>query len=496
MRFSGHKIKFILPILSIYIWSPCLSQIQNNTSFENVKNQVKNHVEFLASEELYGRSSLTGHDTLAATYIDSVFNDFGLLPAFSENKESYLQPFIITLTKPGERTLEILGKEYVYGKDFISLGADPPTNKELEIVFGGLGTYDDIDTLDIKGKTLLILTNNLRVAGLKIQELAREKGCLGIIAINPLNNDQFESLSRQFFSKHHEEKLEVAGIEEKSITRYFSRFGEPIPQILISNNLAETILGESPMKVVRKMKDGELIKSPPREFKLKFTYNQHVDSILTSNVIGMIPSLHKTDQSVIICAHYDHLAPEGDRWYPGADDNASGVAVLLEVARLLAKDYQNGYKPNRNIIFSAFTAEELGLLGSHYYSHNPLFPIDSTRLMLNFDMAGRMGLQEKDGNNLYIWGNNNLNDFSNTLKSINNDTTLVIDHESLADISLFALSDHHHFDKKGIPAYLLTTGLHVDYHQPTDIPVKLSYKNMVKIIKLTYNFIRHIADNG
>lgn len=494
MKLFGQKIKFTLPFLASFIWFSGLSQNLDDTRLEKVQNQVEGHIEFLASESLYGRSTLTGHDTLAAAYLDSVFFDFGLTAAFSNNDKSYLQPFIITLTKPGNRTLEIPGKNYEYGKDFISLGANPQTDKELEVVFGGIGSYDNIDTLDIKGKALLILTNNLRVAGLKIQELAREKGCLAIIAANPLDLNQFESLSRQFYSKQNKMKVDVAGIEEKSITRYFSRFGVPIPRVIISNDLAENILGENPKKILKKIKDEEEVKSPPKEFKILFDYSQQIDSISTSNVIGIIRSERKTEQNVMICAHYDHLEPEGDRWYPGADDNASGIAILLEVARLLANDYQKGYRPNRNIVFSAFTAEEIGLLGSHFYSHNPVFPVDSMKLVLNFDMAGRMGLQEKKGNNLYVWGNNDIDDFFKTINSINSDTTLVIDPKSIADISLFSLSDHHHFDKKGIPAYLLTTGLHADYHQPTDIPEKLSYENMVRIVKLTYNTIRHYAD--
>jgi len=258
--------------------------------------------------------------------------------------------------------------------------------------------------------------------------------------------------------------------------------------------LAENILGENPKKILRMIKEEEEFKKTHNKLRIQFNYNQQVDSISTSNVVGIIPSKRKTEQNVMICAHYDHLEPKEDSWYPGADDNASGIAILLEVARLLANDYQKGYRPNRNIIFSAFTAEEIGLLGSHYYSHNPVFKVDSMLLVLNFDMAGRMGLQEKKGNNLYVWGNNDLDDFYKKIKSINSDTTLVVDAESLSDISLFALSDHHHFDKKGIPAYLLTTGLHADYHQPTDIPEKLSYENMAKIVKLTYNAIRHFAD--
>ena len=219
------------------------------------------------------------------------------------------------------------------------------------------------------------------------------------------------------------------------------------------------------------------------------------DTIPTQNVVGFIPAAGVNQQSVIICAHFDHLAPEGQRWFPGADDNASGTAVLIEVARLLANDYRNGYLPNRNIVFAGYSAEEIGLLGSQYYFNNPLFPVENTTVMLNLDMVGRLGKQPEAKKAVYIGGSNRLKEFSSTMQTLNTDSTYTIDSESLAGISLFTLSDHFHFDNRGLPAYLITTGMHNDYHKPSDTPEKLSIEGMQDMVKLIYHAVRHFADS-
>jgi Zn-dependent M28 family amino/carboxypeptidase len=109
-------------------------------------------------------------------------------------------------------------------------------------------------------------------------------------------------------------------------------------------------------------------------------------------------------------------------------------------------------------------------------------------------MVGRMGKQLKHGNNLFVSGKNRLEDFERIIKEFNRDSTLIVDTKDLEKITLFALSDHYHFMEKGIPSFLLSTGLHDDYHKPTDTAEKLSYDKMVKIIQLAYDAIKHFAD--
>jgi Zn-dependent M28 family amino/carboxypeptidase len=206
--------------------------------------------------------------------------------------------------------------------------------------------------------------------------------------------------------------------------------------------------------------------------------------------------MQNTQQSVVVGAHLDHLEPRSGKWYPGADDNASGTSVMLEVARLIAADYQSGYRPVRNIVFASFTAEEIGLLGSQFYTLNPLFSVDSTVAFINIDMVGRLSVNEQKGLHLHVNGKNRMNDFAQILNEINIDSMLFVDSKTLAGSSVYSLSDHYHYDRLGLPSYILTTGLHADYHEPTDTPEKLSYDGMGRLVKLIYNAVRHFADDS
>jgi hypothetical protein len=486
-----------LLVLILFLWGQVvLPQEVDSTTYFNDKlilEQLENHLEFLTSRKLLGRSTLTGHDHLASNYIDSLFHDFNFRTFKTIPQISNYQLLNIVKTTPQQRTLSCLGKTYQYGKDFVCLGPDPPSGKNFEIVFGGFADYNQVDSLNLGGKALLMISSNLRVGGMGVQEQAALKGCSLIIIANPGNPKQFEIVSQQITNQHNSSRFRIAETRITSPSRFFARFN-PLPQVIISDNLAKTLLGEKPSSVLEKLSQGGETKQIPSEIKINFDFQYQTDTIRTHNVIAWIPSAKKSQQTVMVCAHVDHLSPDGNTWFPGADDNASGAATLIELARLFAHSCQNGYQPLRNIVFAAFTAEEIGLLGSEYYSLNPLFPLDSTILVLNFDMVGKMGKQQREGKNLFIAGSNKLNHFECLLSRLNNDSTIKIDSKNLEEITLFSLSDHYHFMEKGVPAFLITTGLHNDYHKPTDTFEKISYDNMVNIIKLAFETIKHFAD--
>jgi hypothetical protein len=461
---------------------------------EEIKERSKKIVNHLSSPSLRGRSTLAGDDIYASYHIDSLFKSFNISPYKINPDSTNFQQFSIIKSAPQSRTAQVLGRNFQYGLDFLSLGINPLPNKDYEIVFGGLGDYEDIENLDLEGKALLVLTNNLRIGGMRICEIAAGKGCSLIMLANPKNTKQFESISQQLYEQHNSTLFRIEDSEPKSATRFFSKLKKPVPQIIISDNFAQSLLGDKPLTIYQNLINGESTKFIPSEIKVKFDFQYLVDTIYTHNVVSFIPSANGSQQSVLVCAHYDHLAPEGQTWYPGADDNASSIAVLLELARLYSDMAKNGYQPKRNIVFAAFSAEEIGLLGSHYYSINPIFPTDSTAVVLNMDMVGRMGNQKQKGRSFLIAGDNQLDDFTNVMKKVNPYSDIKIDAESLVNLSLFSLSDHYYFMEKGVPAFLLTTGLHTDYHTPTDTPDKIEFENMVNIVELVFETIKHFAD--
>jgi len=227
--------------------------------------------------------------------------------------------------------------------------------------------------------------------------------------------------------------------------------------------------------------------------EVEFTTN--ADSTITgNNVIGYINNEAKT--TIVIGAHYDHLGfgGEGSLYrekdkaiHNGADDNASGVAVMLNLAsRLKTKNDQAKIRDKNNYLFMAFSGEEMGLLGSNYFSKNPTINAKSINYMINMDMVGRM----KADSTLAVYGTGTSPMFKQTLKS-NNDKFKLIENESGV-----GPSDHTSFYLIDIPVLHLFTGQHQDYHKPGDDFEKLNYEGMNLISDYIFNIIADLDDNG
>lgn len=227
--------------------------------------------------------------------------------------------------------------------------------------------------------------------------------------------------------------------------------------------------------------------------EVEFTTN--ADSTITGhNVIGFIDNNAKT--TIVIGAHYDHLGHGGEgslyrekdkAIHNGADDNASGVAVMLHLAsRLKTKNYQSENKDKNNYLFMAFSGEEMGLLGSNYFSKNPTIDAESINYMINMDMVGRM----KADSTLAVYGTGTSPMFKQTLKS-NNDKFKLVENESGV-----GPSDHTSFYLIDIPVLHFFTGQHEDYHKPGDDSEKLNYDGMNLISDYIYTIISDLNDNG
>jgi len=214
------------------------------------------------------------------------------------------------------------------------------------------------------------------------------------------------------------------------------------------------------------------------------TQARNILAVLEGSGAAGIPA----SETVVVGAHYDHLgfggadsaAPGVEAVHHGADDNASGTAMLLEVARLLAAE---GPFPRR-ILFIAFTGEERGLLGSAHYTANPLVPLDDTVAMVNLDMVGRM-----EGDKLIVYGTGTGTGFDEMVDR------LVAAHrfDATKDPGGFGPSDHASFYAKKIPVLHLFSGTHGDYHRPTDTAEKINYEGMTRIARLVTEAVRELA---
>lgn len=215
------------------------------------------------------------------------------------------------------------------------------------------------------------------------------------------------------------------------------------------------------------------------------------------NVVGILPGRDAKlkKEAIVIGAHYDHLGRGGEgslaanstEIHHGADDNASGTAAMLELARLFAKERSN----ERTFIFIAFSGEEEGLFGSKYYVNNPVVPVEDTIAMINLDMVGRL----HDGK-LNIGGIGTAAEWKALVENLNKGTAKNAAHDANSlpfTLQLtedgFGPSDHSSFYTKKIPVLFFFTGTHLDYHKPTDTAEKINYAGELSIM----NYIRTIA---
>jgi Zn-dependent M28 family amino/carboxypeptidase len=210
-----------------------------------------------------------------------------------------------------------------------------------------------------------------------------------------------------------------------------------------------------------------------------------------TNIVGIIPGQRPAwdGQSVVVGAHYDHLGlgwpdvHQGDRGkiHPGADDNASGVAVLLELAQVLGKDW----KPDRTVVFVAFSGEEAGRLGSqHYVTHNTRWPVSKSIGMMNLDTVGRLGQKQ-----LQVFGTASAREWPHIFRGAGFVTGVPV--QSIAQE--WGASDQRSFLDVGIPAVQLSSGPHLDYHRPTDTIDKIDAAGLVKVAAVTREAIVYLA---
>jgi len=465
-------------------------------------DNIKKYVQYLASEELEGRLPGTAGIDKAANYISQHFKKVGL-KSFREN---YFQQFDVrTGIKLGSENkfaltvlVERLGvpvekwkpatKNINVEEEWLPAAFSENGSVSADLVFAGYGIsaeplgYDDYKDIDVNGKIVIVISGSPDGSTEKSKFVnylsdrykatnARNKGAVGVLIVNPQGDSAniLKPLSFQMMSRN-------SGI----LVAYIKR------------TLAFSLM---PKNVQLNYVENAINKSQkPNSFavpytKVSLTIDLVDDYRPTSNVIGYVEGRFNPQEYIVVGAHYDHLGygqlgnsayvGKTPKIHPGADDNASGVAGVMELAERFAKN-----PADRTIVFMAFTGEEMGLLGSTHYVENNFFPHENTFLMLNFDMIGRM----KD-NKLQIFGLGSSPVLSNVIDSISSI-------ENIGIVKLqdgFGPSDHTPFYKKKIPVMHFFTGAHGDYHKPTDTWEKLDYVASARVVDFAESVVRHFA---
>lgn len=220
----------------------------------------------------------------------------------------------------------------------------------------------------------------------------------------------------------------------------------------------------------------------------------------SENVVAFIKGTEKPEEIIVISAHLDHEGIKNGEIYNGADDDGSGTVAILEIAEAFQMAAKAGKGPKRSILFLHVTGEEKGLLGSKYYTENPLFPLANTVCNLNIDMVGRIDDRHKAAPNyVYLIGSDKLSTELHTLsEEVNNKyTNIALDYKYNDENDpnrFYYRSDHYNFAKHNIPIIFYFNGTHEDYHKPSDTPDKINYELLEKRARLVFHTAWEVAN--
>lgn len=487
-----------LPIIVI----GCHPEQHSYISYDITTRELRAHVRYLASDELEGRASGKKGNELAARYIADQFSSYGLQPMGDDR--TYFQSFQVftglIAGKKNQVTITVNDKQVnlTPNEDFIPLSFSADTTVTAGLVFVGYGIsadslhFDDYATVDVQGKIVLVLrySPDYGTADSKFYDhaplyrkalVAREKGAIGMILVTGPADEEKPTL----IPLRAERSLLLSGI----------------PAVHMKSTIVDSLFRWAGIeKNLRTLQQEIYDTKSPQSFVIPdvtIRMQTELSRIYspTENVIGFLegndPLLKH--EVIVLGAHFDHLGWGGPgsgslqadttAIHNGADDNASGTAVLLELAQAISGDR---HTTKRSYLFIAFSGEEIGLLGSAHYVKQPTVPLEKTIAMINLDMVGRLrdsALTVEGIGTSPIW------------KPILERENATFNFKLKLGQGGFGPSDHASFYGKNIPVLFFFTGLHQDYHRPTDDWDKINYEGQRDIAQYVLQVVKALDES-
>jgi len=483
--------------------------------------RVRADVDFLCIPELKGRVSLAPGANIAAAYIRAEFARARLSAAAGN---SYYQEFplveAVPLSPPQSSLVLVTGGRRTVlqpGKDFRgSFGSDVRVTAPL--VFAGYGItapeyrYDDYAGVNVRGKVAVVFNHEPREADPRSP--FRGTGLTRHANIRPkvMNAAAHGAVALLLLSEPkslHPALLATPQAGQPGVTRGFAppQHDEivPIPYLTLSDAAAATVLastGKTPAEwqeaIDRDLKPHSLdVPGTSAEIDVRSGHQRGISYNVAALMPGSDPAL--AAETIIVNSHYDHLPNRGERYYPGANDNVSGTAAMLELARLFAV---SPTRTRRSVLFISFGSEEEGLLGSYHYVEHPLRPLSSTLAVLNLDMIardeahvpateGKLQIPADTSNLIDLVGGSYSPDLVRAIRQANETTRLELDEKYERDSTQNVLfrCDHFPFVYKGVPAIWIFGGFHPGYHESSDTPEHLNWTKLEKVIRLTWQTV-------
>jgi Zn-dependent M28 family amino/carboxypeptidase len=482
---------------------------RGDTPADPVVARMRADLTFLASDACEGRGPGTEGIDKAAAYIAAAFEAAGLKGAISGG--GYYQPFLVR----GNPTLDSGARVRLSGPsgeskslklddEFQALGLSGSGEAKGPVVFAGYGitcdtpAYDDYHGIDVAGKIVLLIRKAPRF-GAQDHPFADDQTVQRHAALQQkIANAEKHKASAVIL-------VNDAGEKDDALMdfAYASGAAGNIPAVQVKRSFADQMFKSALDKSLADVeeaiaKDLTPASAPLKGWSASLSLSITRQKIGVKNVVGVLEGAGPlAKETVVIGAHYDHLGYGGrasgslaggtKAIHHGADDNGSGTTALIELARRFGAEKD---RQGRRLVFIAFSGEEMGLLGSKYYVENPLFPLESTVAMVNMDMVGRLTIDPKsEKGKLEIGGTGTAKEFDSLIDRLN----AKYEFDVKKNKSGVGPSDHTSFYLKGVPVFFLFTGLHRQYHKPTDTVDLINFAGMKKISDLAEDLTRRLT---
>lgn len=470
-------------------------------------DSLKSHVKFISSDYLKGRKAGKTGEQLAGKYIANKLQTYLVSPP----ETGYFQNLTLIEEYWNSASISFDSTTYSMPKDLYGAndaGYDLHL-KDNDILFLGYGIesehYNDYKDIDVKNKILFVFDgepmdydgkylvtktpepSKFSLGWREKAKIAKEKGAKALLIYG--NSLDFENSEMPYpmtvllEAKQNEIHVNTFFVSPKLGDHLFS---------LQRKNAVE-------LKLTIAKHQFSLPISIFSDFELKA--DEGMKFLSADNVMAFVPAKKETKETIVITGHYDHLGVHDGKIYNGADDNATGVAFMMESARIFQRQLVQKQGNKRNLLFVFTTAEEAGLWGSYFFVNHPIIPLSDIVCNINFDMIGRGDeAHPTEDNYLYLISSP---EYKDKISTIHND--LAKDHEITIDeryndpehpMKYYQRSDQYPFIEKGIPAFVLSGGVHEDYHTPNDTYEKINWDLFYKRSQFIYKVINYFANDA
>jgi len=497
MPFYRNSVVRIILCLFLFIGNTALFAQKDPVAVQYgdqvLPSDLKENLTIIASDALEGRKTGSRGQKMAAAFIRAHFEEIGLQGPVDGG---YYQNVPLYTVVASKSTIETTSSSLKNFKDFIFMGLHE-LKGSVPVVFVGDGEEDSLEKIEIAGKAVLVISEK-NINDMPILALL-DKGAKVVLVCNSMNESTFSAFATRARQSFASSRMTLtrpadAGDLESVVFLSPSSVGKIMGQEFSS--LKSYTADSKKIKKLRKVKEGEV----------NYSLRNEVKQVNSENVLGYLEGSDKKEEVIVVTAHYDHIGKKsegtGDLINNGADDDGSGTVAVLELAKVFAKAKEEGDGPRRSMLFMTVTGEEMGLLGSQYYSENPVFPLSKTVVDLNIDMIGRWDPEHKGKHDyVYVIGSDKLSQELHQLSERVNSTYTQLDFDyTYNDVNhpsnLYKRSDHWNFAKNNIPIIFYFDGIHEDYHLPSDEVDKIDFDLLTKRTKLVFYTAWELANRN